>query len=49
MWKKITDSKWFYIVVSLLLAFVLWLYVGKEANPSVAAPVRGIKVTVAGL
>ncbi|MBS1384570.1 MAG: hypothetical protein HPZ90_09270 [Flavonifractor sp.] len=49
MWKKITDSKWFYIVVSLLLTFVLWLYVGKEANPSVAAPVRGIKVTVAGL
>lgn len=41
MWKKITDSKWFYIVVSLLLAFVLWLYVGKEANPSVAAPSVG--------
>lgn len=41
MWKKITDSKWFYIVVSLLLAFVLWLYVGKEANPSVAPPSVG--------
>ena len=33
MVKKITDSKWFYILVSILLAFALWIYVGKEANP----------------
>ena len=33
MWKKLTDSKTFYIVLSLVVAFVLWLYVGSEVNP----------------
>ena len=49
MGKKITDSRWFYIVISLLLAFVLWIYVGKEANPMKTSTLSGVQVTFSGL
>lgn len=49
MGKKITDSRWFYIVVSLLLAFVLWIYVGKEANPLKTNTLSGVQVVFSGL
>lgn len=49
MWKKITDGKTFYIVVSLLLAFILWLYVSNEVNPDDTGTVRGIKVIISGM
>ena len=49
MWKKITDSKWFYMGVSLLWALVLWVYVGQEGITGVGAPVGGIMVTGDGL
>ena len=49
MVKKITDSKWFYILVSLLLAFALWIYVGKEANPLTTGTVRSVQVVFSGL
>lgn len=49
MAKRITDSKWFYILVSLLLAFALWIYVGKEANPLTTGPVRNVQVVFSGL
>ena len=49
MVKKLTDSRWFYILVSLLLAFVVWIYVGKEANPVTTGPLRGVEVVFTGL
>lgn len=49
MWKKIADSKTFYMVVSLLLAFVLWLYVGNEANPDATGTIRGLRLNITGL
>lgn len=49
MVKKITDSKWFYILVSLLLAFALWIYVGKEVNPMTTGSVRSVQVVFSGL
>ena len=49
MVKKITDSKWFYILVSLLLAFALWIYVGKEANPVTTGSIRSVQVVFSGL
>ena len=49
MGKKITDSRWFYIIVSLLLAFVLWIYVGKEANPIKTSTLSGVQVVFSGL
>lgn len=49
MWKKIADSKTFYIVVSLLLAFALWLYVGNEANPDSTGTIRGLRLNMTGL
>ena len=48
MGKKITDSRWFYIVVSLLLSFVLWIYVGKEANPLKTNTLSGVQVVFSG-
>jgi YbbR domain-containing protein len=49
MWKRITESKWFYIVLSILLAFILWIYVGKEANPLETGNLRGVQVVFSGL
>ena len=49
MVKKITDSKWFYILVSILMAFVLWIYVGKEANPLTTGTLRNVQVVYTGL
>lgn len=49
MGKKITDSRWFYIVISLLLAFVLWIYVGKEANPIKTSTLSNVQVVFSGL
>lgn len=47
--KKLTDSKWFYVAVSLLLAFILWVYVGKEANPITTDKINDIPVEFSGL
>ena len=49
MGKKITDSRWFYVVISLLMAFVLWIYVGKEANPIKTSTLSGVQVAFSGL
>lgn len=49
MVKKITDSRWFYILVSILMAFVLWVYVGKEVNPLTTGTIRGVQVVYSGL
>ena len=48
MWKKISDSRWFYIVVSLLLAFVLWLYVSNDVNPIDTGTLRNVQVVFSG-
>ena len=42
MWKKIKDSKWLYVVLSLLMAAVLWIYVVREANPSIERSIANI-------
>lgn len=49
MAKKITDSKWFYILISLLMAFALWVYVGKDANPVTTGTLRNVQVVYSGL
>lgn len=48
MWKKIKDSKWSYVVLSILMAIILWAYVVKEANPSIKRNISGIPVTFSG-
>ena len=32
MGTKILNSRWFYVVLSILLAFLLWVYVGNDPN-----------------
>ena len=49
MGKKILNSKWIYVILSVLLAFVLWLYVGREANPEVTNTLRHVQVVYSGL
>ena len=49
MGKKILNSKWIYAVLSVLLAFVLWLYVGQEANPDVTDTLGRVQVVFSGL
>ena len=49
MGKRILNSKVFYVVISILLAFVLWLYVGREANPEVTNTLSRVQVVFSGL
>lgn len=49
MEKKITDSRWFYVIISILLAFILWIYVGKEANPIRTSTLSNVQVVFSGL
>ena len=49
MEKKITDSKWFYVIVSILMAFILWIYVGKDANVVISESLRDVQVVFSGL
>ena len=49
MGRKILNSKIFYMVMSLLLAFALWLYVGREANPEVTNTLSRVQVVFSGL
>lgn len=48
MWKKIKESKWLYVVLSILLAVILWAYVVKEGDPSIERDISGIPVTFTG-
>ena len=49
MGKKILNSRWLYAVLSVLLAFVLWLYVGQDANPEVTNTMSRVQVVFSGL
>lgn len=48
MIKKISNSRVFYIVVSLLAAILLWLYVTNVENPDKATTINGIPVSFIG-
>lgn len=42
------EQKWFYILLSILLAVVLWLYIRAEQDPAVSTTYRGIEVQLTG-
>lgn len=44
-----TEHKGFYMVVSVLIAIVLWLYVGVTVNPDDSRNIRNLPVNLAGL
>ena len=48
MWKKLKDSRTFYIVLSLLLAFIIWGYVVSEVNPTKEQSISNIPVIFQG-
>lgn len=42
-------NKWLYPVISVFLAILLWMYVGKVVNPEVDSTIRNLPVTFVGL
>lgn len=42
-------NKGLYIVLSVLIAVVLWMYVGKVVNPEIDGVVRNLPVSFVGL
>lgn len=48
MFKKIKDSKWLYVVLSVLMSIILWGYVIKEANPDQNKTIKNIPITFVG-
>lgn len=49
MGKKIRDSKWLYMVLSLLLAVILWMYVMTDLNPADTKTLYNVPVVFTGL
>ena len=49
MGKKIRDSKWLYMVLSLFLAIVLWRYVTNDLNPTQTDTLTNVPVVFNGL
>lgn len=49
MFKKIKDSKWLYVVLSILMSIILWGYVIKIANPDQSRTIREIPITFSGV
>lgn len=48
MWTKIWESKWFYIVLSILMAFILRTYVIGEVNPEKSDTIRDVPISFSG-
>ena len=48
MWKKIKESKTFYVVLSILLSVLIWSYVVGEVNPTHEQTITGIPVEFQG-
>ena len=48
MFKKITDSKWFYVGLSILMSIVLWGYVMWDLNPDKTQTINNIPITFVG-
>lgn len=45
---QIKDSKWFYVLLSILLATIFWFFVRQTVDPSQDAVIRNIPVNLAG-
>ena len=43
MGTKILNSRWFYVVLSILLAFLLWVYVGTDPNSVDTGTLRNVR------
>lgn len=49
MFKKIKDSKWLYVVLSILMSIILWSYVVKDLNEAQTKTIREVPVTFTGV
>ena len=49
MMGRLRESRWVYILTSLLLAFVFWLYVRTDQDPDSSAALRNIPVQLTGV
>lgn len=48
MFKKIADSKWFYVALSILMSIILWGYVIRDLNPDQTKTIDNIPITFTG-
>ena len=48
MGKKITDSKWFYVVLSILMSIILWGYVIRDLDPDQPKTIDQIPIQFIG-
>lgn len=48
MWKKITESRWLYVVLSVLMSVLLWGFVRNELNPDQPKTIYDIPITFTG-
>ncbi len=48
MFKKITDSKWFYVALSILMSIILWGYVIRDLNDDQTKTIDNIPITFIG-
>ncbi len=48
MVKKITDSKWFYVVLSILMSIILWGYVIRDLDPDLPKTIDQIPIRFIG-
>ena len=45
---QFTDTKWFYMLLSIIMATVFWMFVRESVDPATDGVLRNIPVTVAG-
>ena len=48
MWKKITESRWLYVVLSVLMSVLLWGFVRNEQNQDQPKTIYDIPITFTG-
>ena len=49
MMKRLKESKWVYILTSVLIAFIFWLYVRVAVDPTQTDIIRNVRVELSGV
>lgn len=48
MIERLRESHWFYVVLSIMLAFIFWLYVRTDVDPVQSTTLRHVQVEITG-
>ena len=47
MMERLRESRWVYILISVLLAVVFWLYIRDTEDPTMSRPIYNVPVQIA--